>query len=134
MNVVIDCESLFTVTIHRDGKVEKVPLDNTVEKYKNVITNLIMEHLLPHMTLDDEEIIDQEITEMFIPYAEYDPAFNDLIVTENLYVVCLTLFTLIRHTVKRIRVNEERFFDPLLDSVSSIGWLGQTLVLELKIK
>jgi hypothetical protein len=134
MNVVIDCESLFTVTIHRDGKVEKVPLDNTVEKYKNVITNLIMEHLLPHMTLDDEEIIDQEITEMFIPYAEYDPAFNDLIVTENLYDVCLTLFTLIRHTVKRIRVNEGRFFDPLLDSVSSIGWLGHTLVLELKIK
>jgi hypothetical protein len=133
MHVAIDCDNIFRVRIQRGKESFTIALDESVIQYKCVIGELVSERLLSFLTLDDEEIIDQEITEMFIPYAEYDQALNDPVVTERLYDTVLTLFTMVRHTLLRIAVNDERNFDPTKDVVKKGFWLGYTFIVEIDV-
>ncbi len=133
MYVAIDCDSIFRVRIQRGEERLTVVLDETVVQYKCIIGELLTERLLSFLTLDDEEIIDQEITEMFIPYAEYDQALNDSTVTEHLYNTVLTLFSMVRQILTRIAVNAERNFDPTKDVVKKGFWLGYTFIVEIDV-
>lgn len=133
MYVVIDCENIFRVKIKRGGDYSTVVLDENVYHYKSIVGILVVERLLPFMTLEDEEIIDQEITEMFIPYAEYDQALNDPLVTERLYGTVLTMFALVRHTLLRVTVDETRNFDPTKDVVKKGFWLGHNFIVEIDV-
>lgn len=133
MYVAIDCDSIFRVRIQRGEERFTVVLDETVVQYKCIIGELLTERLLSFLTLDDEEIIDQEITEMFIPYAEYDQALNDPTVTERLYNTVLTLFSMVRQILTRIAVNDKRNFDPTKDVVKKGFWLGYTFIVEIDV-
>lgn len=133
MYVAIDCDSIFRVRIQRGEERFTVVLDETVVQYKCIIGELLTERLLSFLTLDDEEIIDQEITEMFIPYAEYDQALNDPTVTERLYNTVLTLFSMVRQILTRIAVKDKRNFDPTKDVVKKGFWLGYTFIVEIDV-